>query len=275
MRKSLDCFESSKYFSLKQTTYFSTYDRLLGPYQDREVTFVEVGVLSGGSLHMWRQFFGPKARIIGVDLNPEAKRWEADGFEVFIGNQQSRVFWEGFYRQVGPIDILLDDGGHTYAQQIVTTQEAMRHMSKGLVIVEDTCTSYMPSFGFPSQYTFTEWAKGLVDPVNARNEGVAVLPNENSSKIEYLSFFTSIIAIHIDEGTCLPTSIIVNTGEHLPSTDFRHSEDGLGWIQSRSKAWRKRFRMPAWVVQMAPIRIFILSLQRWVQRREAKRAIRG
>ena len=36
---------------------------------------------------MWRDYFGKDARIIGIDLNPEAKKWEKHGFEIFIGNQ--------------------------------------------------------------------------------------------------------------------------------------------------------------------------------------------
>ena len=31
---------------------------------------------------MWRDYFGPKARIIGVDFNPNAKKWEEHGFEI-------------------------------------------------------------------------------------------------------------------------------------------------------------------------------------------------
>ena len=57
------------------------FDEIVG----KEITFVEIGILDGGSLFMWRDFFGNKARIIGVDLNPEAKKWEKEGFEIFIG----------------------------------------------------------------------------------------------------------------------------------------------------------------------------------------------
>ena len=39
----------------------------------------------GGSLLMWKKFFGDNARIIGVDLYPETKKLEKQGFEIFIG----------------------------------------------------------------------------------------------------------------------------------------------------------------------------------------------
>ena len=38
---------------------------------------------SGGSLEMWRDYFGPKAHIYGVDINPDCKVYERDGIKVF------------------------------------------------------------------------------------------------------------------------------------------------------------------------------------------------
>jgi len=58
---------------------------------------VEIGVANGGSLFMWRSFFGKKARIIGIDFNPTAKKWEKYGFEIFIGNQAHSIFWNFFF----------------------------------------------------------------------------------------------------------------------------------------------------------------------------------
>ncbi|MDQ8161336.1 MAG: hypothetical protein P3C10_02010, partial [Gemmatimonadota bacterium] len=69
------CYDSAPYLSIKHANYFAIYDELLTRYRGRPVTFVEIGVLNGGSLHMWRQFLGNDARIIGVDLNPAAQRW--------------------------------------------------------------------------------------------------------------------------------------------------------------------------------------------------------
>ncbi len=100
--------------SIKHSTYFDTYDDLFSRYRNKEITFVEIGVAAGGSLFMWRDFFGPKSRIIGIDFNPNAKTWEKDGFEIFIGSQSDESFWQDFIKKVGAVDILLDDGGHTF-----------------------------------------------------------------------------------------------------------------------------------------------------------------
>ena len=53
--------------------YFEIYDRYLSRYRDTAVNIMEIGVFHGGSLQMWRDYFGPAANIYGVDINPEAK----------------------------------------------------------------------------------------------------------------------------------------------------------------------------------------------------------
>ena len=45
---------------------------------------------------MWRNYFGKKARIIGVELNPKAKELEKKGFKIFIGDQSDPNFWKFF-----------------------------------------------------------------------------------------------------------------------------------------------------------------------------------
>ena len=57
-------FKKSTHVSNKHTTYFESYDHFFRDYRNKEVTFVEIGILDGGSLFMWRDFFGDKARII-------------------------------------------------------------------------------------------------------------------------------------------------------------------------------------------------------------------
>ena len=117
--KLFQIYKNLKYTSLKIDSYFQVYEEIFSRYVGKKITFVEVGILGGGSLQMWKEFFGDKARIIGIDMHPEAKKLEKDGFEIFIGSQSDENFWNNFYRKVGKIDILLDDGGHQNKQQIL------------------------------------------------------------------------------------------------------------------------------------------------------------
>ena len=102
------CYQKSKYLSIKHSSYFQVYEEIFSKYRDRKITFVEIGVLNGGSLFMWRDFFGPESRIIGIDLNPGAKKWESDGFEIHIGSQSDEKFWGELFPKIGEVDIVLD-----------------------------------------------------------------------------------------------------------------------------------------------------------------------
>lgn len=206
--------------SIKHTTYFAVYDDLLSPYRGKPITFVEVGVLGGGSLFMWREFFGPSARIIGCDVNPAAKKWEKDGFEIFIGSQSDPAFWRAFAAQVGPVDILLDDGGHTFDQQIVTVEMMLDQIrDKGLLIVEDTHTSYMNGFG-PRRYSFMRYVARLVDRLNAR---FGALDGPHAERRFWsVRIYESIVAFVIDrKATALPSQQTDNGGADDGAQDFR------------------------------------------------------
>ena len=171
-------FIESPYKSTKHSTYFDSYDHFFSRYRNKNITFVEIGVLSGGSLFMWRNYFGPKARIIGIDFNPNAKKWEEHGFEIYIGSQSDIKFWEYFIKEVGLIDVVLDDGGHTYEQQIITTESLLSSMNDGgIILVEDTHTSYMSGFG-PKSKSFIEYTKMLIDKINMRYGNFSDHPSE-------------------------------------------------------------------------------------------------
>lgn len=215
-------FQKSPFSSIKHTSYFQVYDELFGPYVGKPITFVEVGVLNGGSLFMWREFFGPQARIIGVELNPLAKKWEEHGFEIHTGSQADPDFWKQFFAKVGPVDILLDDGGHFHDQQIITTVEAIPHIKDGgLLVVEDVHTSYMPKFNSPSRYSFINFAKSIADRINARFPGLDISTQELGKNVFSVAFYESIVSMKIDRRKCFTAAPIKNAGETAHAKDFR------------------------------------------------------
>ena len=216
---------ASPYLSLKHSAYFQVYEDLLSKYRNKKITFVEVGVLNGGSLFMWRDFFGPEARIIGVDFNPLAKRWEEDGFEIFIGSQSSPDFWRDFFSSIGMVDVLLDDGGHTNEQQIVTTHQSIPFIKDGgLLIVEDVHASYFKDFGNPSKYSFINYAKLFIDGINARFPGVEVVKNMFRDAVYSAHFYDSIVAFSVDRRKCFVSSWTSNEGQTFEAEDYRHHD---------------------------------------------------
>lgn len=220
---SLDAYLKSPYRSIKHTTYFPAYDQLLAAYRNRPITFVEVGVFEGGSLFMWREFFGPQARIIGIDFNPAAKKWEENGFEMFIGSQSSPEFWEYFFDQVGTVDILLDDGGHTYIQQIMTTEMGLENINNGgMLIVEDTHTSYMDGFG-EKKLSFIRYCKGWIDRLNSRFGSFT--KEQKDRRVWSIEIFESIVAFKVNRAlSCQKSRPTDNGGERDFSKDYRNAD---------------------------------------------------
>ena len=231
--ESYKSFVKSPYRSFKNTSYFQVYDELFGKYKGKPITFVEVGVFHGGSLFMWRDFFGSNARIIGVDLSPAAEKWKQYNFEIFIGDQSDPNFWKSFFKQVGPIDILLDDGGHTFEQQILTVHNSFKNINNnGLIVVEDTHTSYIKEFGFPSKFTFVQWAKNIIAHNNKRFDGIKGTCSEYSDYIYSVNFFESIICFNIDRAKCYTSSVINNGGLRDSVSDYRYKNTSFDKIDS-------------------------------------------
>ena len=69
---------------------FGPHSRHFARFRGTDVHLVEFRVAYGGSLQMWKQYFGPKARIFGVDINPHCKKLELEQIAIFIGDQEDR-----------------------------------------------------------------------------------------------------------------------------------------------------------------------------------------
>jgi hypothetical protein len=150
--------------------YFEVYDRHFARFRGTDVHVVEFGVYQGGSLQMWKHYFGPKCRVYGVDINPHCKQAEEDRIEIIIGDQEDRSFLRSLARQIPRIDILIDDGGHWPKQQIATFEELFSAIQpNGLYLCEDIHTAYWKNFdgGFRRPGTFIEYGKALIDQLNA------------------------------------------------------------------------------------------------------------
>jgi hypothetical protein len=143
---------------IKWQHYFEIYERHLARFRGQAVHLVEIGIAGGGSIGMWRDFLGPHAQIIGVDIDPECKRFEAPGIEVVIGDQGSPEFWRSFLRSHDTIDVVIDDGGHLPEQQIVTLESLLPTVRPGGVyICEDIHGPFQP---------FHAYIDGLTRPLS-------------------------------------------------------------------------------------------------------------
>ena len=223
--KLFQIYKNLKRVSLKCDTYFQVYEELFSKYVGKKITFVEVGVLQGGSLFMWREYLGKDARIIGIDLHPNAKELEKHGFEIYIGSQSDKNFWKNFYSKVGKIDVLLDDGGHINDQQIITLSESVHNINdNGVIVIEDVHTSYLKKFGNPSKYSFINYSKYLIDVINSRFPETKIKKNNDfRNKMYSISFYESIVAIKINSKKSIESSDLRNDeSESIKVAELRH-----------------------------------------------------
>lgn len=143
----------------KWTHYFDAYERHLQRFVGRDVALAEIGIFSGGSLEMWRAYFGKGLSLYGIDIAPETKVYEDAQTKIFIGDQGDPAFWKTFNAEVKGLDILIDDGSHLPEHQISTFEEIFPRLNPGGVFVcEDVHCEFNP---------FTIYVAGLQDRLHA------------------------------------------------------------------------------------------------------------
>lgn len=179
--------------------YFDIYHNHFSRFRNQPVTILEIGVYKGGSLQMWKEYFGNQAKIYGLDIDPQCKSLEEDQIKIFIGDQANRDYLKELSSEIGTIDILIDDGGHTMVQQINTFNELYSTVSEtGVYLVEDLHTSYWEDFGggYERQGSFIEYAKGFIDSINAwHSHDSELTPGNLTKSATGLHFYDSVLVI--------------------------------------------------------------------------------
>lgn len=198
MNRLLEYFQSNtKYQIHKWMHYFDIYERHFSRFRNTKVTIVEIGVFDGGSLQMWKDYFGPEAVIHGIDIAPRALNMKEDQIHIHLGSQSDRQFLQKFVKEVPQIDILIDDGGHTMEQQIVSFEELYPYVSEnGVYLCEDLHTSYWASYGggYRNPNSFIEYSKDFVDKINAYHSNEIAVDSFTQST-RSLHYYDSVLVI--------------------------------------------------------------------------------
>lgn len=116
--------------------YTSVYDNLFTDYELVK-SVLEIGVLKGKSLRMWKEAF-PNAQIYGIDNNPKYI-FEEERIKCFLADQSKREDLIRVARQIGGnIDFIIDDGSHHVHDQVLSVKTLVPFLSEnGIYIIED------------------------------------------------------------------------------------------------------------------------------------------
>ncbi len=131
--------------------YSELYQMLFRPYADREITFLEMGLLIGGpehgkskdretrdcpSIRIWLEFF-PKAQIFGLDVSDFS--WvQHERFTFHRCDMENRSEISRTAAELPALDIVIDDASHaSHHQQHAFLELFPRVKPGGLYIIED------------------------------------------------------------------------------------------------------------------------------------------
>ena len=134
------------------------YEENFKKYREKEITLVEIGVRSGASLKLWAEYFCKEARIYGLDnlydknihSIPINEEWtSAKNVEYIVGD----AYTEEISNKIGNIDILIDDGPHTFESHVKLLELYIPKMNPGgVIVIEDITYDPNPLYDYIPDY---------------------------------------------------------------------------------------------------------------------------
>lgn len=149
--------------------YIPIYDRYFGPFRGTKVRFLEIGVNKGGSLQMWRRYFGEDATLFGIDINEDCAKFDGQAGQVRIGSQADPEFLNKVVDEMGGVDVVLDDGSHQMAHVRASFEILFPRLAEnGVYMIEDLHTAYFPKYGggYRSGDNFFRFIRELTDDMH-------------------------------------------------------------------------------------------------------------
>lgn len=208
----------------KWSHYFAAYQSIFGPRRAGPLRVLEIGVLEGSSLRLWKRYFAhPDTLIVGIDIEPSCIRFDApaDGIRVRIGSQADGEFLKRVVEEFGPFDIIIDDGSHQSSHIITTFNHlyAAGLKNSGIYFVEDLHANYWHPWR-DSRKSFLDVCKELIEHMHAhyRSAPPAAFLLENPSDQPMASLEVPLITTMIREIRILDSiaAIYKTNREYIP-----------------------------------------------------------
>jgi MycE methyltransferase N-terminal len=156
--------------------YTPHYQKYFEPYRQQAVKVLEIGIggydspdAGGESLRMWKHYFR-RGLIYGMDIFPKNGVAETR-LNVLQGDAGDRELLDSMAQELGPFDIIIDDGSHISHHIIPSFHALFPHVRPGgLYVIEDLASAYWPGWGGDAdptaQYRSMEMIKNLLDDLH-------------------------------------------------------------------------------------------------------------
>lgn len=126
--------------------YLRHYDDLLGSRKASISRLCELGCGCGASLKMWKDYL-PETNIVGVDINPDAKKFEEEHIEIVIGNAAQKDTIDFLKERYQSFSVIIDDASHAWGDMRISFEHLWDAIiGGGVYVIEDIQCGSMGSF---------------------------------------------------------------------------------------------------------------------------------
>jgi len=93
--------------------YLKYYDPIFLPFLDMHISLLELGILEGASLLLWKDYF-INSNIVGIDIHLPDNFQPPERIKIFEGSQDDTLFLTTVANSTAPngFDIIIDDASH-------------------------------------------------------------------------------------------------------------------------------------------------------------------
>jgi hypothetical protein len=144
----------------KPRHYFAEYEKLFRGIRDAPIRLLELGISSGASLLIWRDYL-PNAMIVGIDINHRPACLDGESrIHTVRGSQDDPAALDEAARLVGgAFDVIIDDAAHIgYLSKRAFYYLFPRWLKPGgHYVIEDIGTAFLPDYPDGSAYADPPW----------------------------------------------------------------------------------------------------------------------
>ncbi|MBA3721873.1 MAG: class I SAM-dependent methyltransferase [Parachlamydiaceae bacterium] len=195
--------------------YTKVYAKYFDSLRNDKIKFLEIGINKGFSAKLWESYF-TDGDLHFVDIDKINIQYYSPRAHYHFVDQTNFTDLTKLVKSLGGnFDIIIDDGGHTMHQQIMSFQTLFPYVKNGgIYVIEDLHTSYWQEYGGGGQIgapargkgTCIEFLKERIDDLNY-TAGVTAcadfdkVPYDKKKKLNY--YHRNIDSIHFYQSLCI------------------------------------------------------------------------